>query len=281
MTAAAPPLGLDHVVIGVGDLEGAASRLSAVLGRGPSWRGRHPSYGTENVLYRLDNAYLELLAPGAAVAVSTPWTDSLKAFLADNGDGLFALALSTPDIERSVELLRSRALPVETPAPGEGIDLIDGARRQWSNARVAIDASRGTPFFFIEHRSPREALKPAPLLSERRAAVVSVQALTIESADADGAARFWRETVGLPQATGSEPVRLELENEAALLLFAGGGQGAQSDRWHSLVLGVENISSVADRLDGAGIDFSQGDFREGYGLRLDVCGADLLLAALQ
>ena len=35
----------------------------ALLGRGPSWHGRHPAFGTRNVLFRLANTYVELLAP--------------------------------------------------------------------------------------------------------------------------------------------------------------------------------------------------------------------------
>jgi hypothetical protein len=272
----APALGLDHVVLGVRGLDASAVELSAVLGRGPSWRGRHPTYGTENVLYRLDNAYLELLAPDATANVSTPWTDGLRAFLDSHGDGLFALAFSTPNVERTAELLQARGLPVETPAAGEGVDLISGAQRRWSNARIPVEASRGTPAFFIEHRSPADALPDAPYLTGRDAAVVSVLGLSIESGDVEGARRFWHETVGLPETAFADGRRFGV-NDAALLLFPGAGEGSQPDRWYSLVLGVSNISSIADRLDGDRITFQQGDYREGYGLRLDAVGADVLL----
>ena len=56
-------LALDHVVIAVADLETATSDYVALLGRAPSWRGSHPQYGTRNTLFRIDNTYLELLAP--------------------------------------------------------------------------------------------------------------------------------------------------------------------------------------------------------------------------
>lgn len=70
-------LSLDHVIIGVADLQSASARMTAVLGREPSWRGRHPSYGTANVLYRLGFSYIELLAPDPEATTATAWTGSL------------------------------------------------------------------------------------------------------------------------------------------------------------------------------------------------------------
>ena len=56
---------LDHVIILVRDLDAASKAYAALLGRRRSWRGEHPALGTANVLYRLDNTYLELLSPQA------------------------------------------------------------------------------------------------------------------------------------------------------------------------------------------------------------------------
>jgi len=71
-------LSFDHVIIGVADLEAAAAALGRVLGRTPSWRGRHPTYGTANVLFRLGSAYVELLAPDAALAVAATMPTSVR-----------------------------------------------------------------------------------------------------------------------------------------------------------------------------------------------------------
>jgi catechol 2,3-dioxygenase-like lactoylglutathione lyase family enzyme len=54
---------LDHVVIAVNDLDAAAATYGRLLGREPSWAGRHPEMGTANRLFRLDDVYVELLAP--------------------------------------------------------------------------------------------------------------------------------------------------------------------------------------------------------------------------
>lgn len=54
---------IDHIIIAVADLAEASAEYSALLGRAPSWRGAHPDYGTANTLFKLDNTYIELLAP--------------------------------------------------------------------------------------------------------------------------------------------------------------------------------------------------------------------------
>jgi catechol 2,3-dioxygenase-like lactoylglutathione lyase family enzyme len=53
---------IDHAVIAVRDLDAASETYARLLGRRPSWRGSHPGAGTANVLFRLDNTYLEPLA---------------------------------------------------------------------------------------------------------------------------------------------------------------------------------------------------------------------------
>src|SRR5438034_10752582 len=109
-------LSLDHIVIGVSDVEAASEIWSQVLGRSPSWRGRHPDYGTANILFRLDNAYIELLALDLSATSTTPWTAGLADFLAWNGDGIYALALQTPDVSKSVAALREKGLAFDDPA---------------------------------------------------------------------------------------------------------------------------------------------------------------------
>jgi catechol 2,3-dioxygenase-like lactoylglutathione lyase family enzyme len=113
-----PDLSLDHVIIGVADLAAASASLTTVLGRTPSWRGRHPSYGTANVLYRLETAYLELLAPDPDATTTTAWTGSLGRFLNERGEGLFSVALQTTDVQATAAAAR-RAWPAGR-GPGRG-----------------------------------------------------------------------------------------------------------------------------------------------------------------
>jgi hypothetical protein len=273
-----PALGIDHVVIVVENLFGAEMALGRALGLRASWKGRHPTYGTANVLFRLSNGYIELLAldPEATVE-GTAWTAFIRSTLETEGEGLFALAMSTSDVAATVKGVRARGMAVEEPLEGSGVDLGTGATRRWVNARVPAIETKGTACFFIEHRSPPEALLMAPLVAEASAAASSIVGLSIESADAVGAAKMWRDVVGLRASAAGEAVRLSLSN-GSMLVYAGVGGPDTPHRWQKLMLAVPSLTALADRLDNERIDFQQGEFREGAGVLVECCGVQILMS---
>lgn len=191
------PLTLDHIVIAVRDLDAAAQSYRRLLGRAPSWRGRHPSYGTANVLFRLDNTYIELLAPADAGDNSSPWLAALRSHLDTAGEGLYALALGTDDIDRTVADARARGLTVAGPADGDGVDLDTGARRQWRNARIDSASVRSVRAFFIQHLSPPDALPIAQPDAPDAACPHAVDHTVVASSDLPQALTLWRDTLGL------------------------------------------------------------------------------------
>ncbi len=271
---ARPAISLDHVLIGVEDLETASGALANLLGRAPSWRGRHPTYGTANVLFRLDNAYLELLAPDPNATTDTAWTGSLGRFLRERGGGLFSVALQTSDVGATVEAARGSGLRVEDPAEGEGIDLDTNARREWTNARIPPEATRGTRTFFIQHRSPAGALPMSEMtVSDRSLAVTDVLAASIESRDVRGARSMWRDVFGLPEAKDGEGWRYDLGN-AALLLSDGLVEEDQPDRWALVVCRVGDPAGAAARL---GVDYEEAEFWGRAGILATVAGASFFL----
>ena len=281
----APPLSLDHVVIAAEDLDAAEQEMTRLLGRRPSWRGRHPLYGTANVLYRLAasststgqaSAYLELLGLDEAATAGGAWTEFLKAFLLERGPGIFSIAFQTPDVAATVASVRARGLKADDPLPGEGVDLQTGARREWTNARVPPGETGGTAFFFIEHRSPPDALPLAPLIAAEDATVAHVAGLTVETADLKAATALWQQRAGLTPATVEGGLAFHLGN-AGLVVFSGVGEGTAPHRWVRLVLSRRGLTALADRLDSQGVRFEQGEFREGYGIRSEVSGADVLI----
>src|SRR5207249_10921508 len=130
--------------------------------REPSWRGEHPRWGTKNTLFRLDNMYVELLASSDS-PVTGRWTTELGRFFDAHGEGVYALALGTTDIEETVRAMRRRNLDIADPIDGDGFEVSTGAWRQWRNAHASPKSTNGARMFFIEHRSPSEALPPAPI----------------------------------------------------------------------------------------------------------------------
>lgn len=281
-------LTVDHVVIGVHDLAAGRRTYDALLGRTPSWRGRHPAYGTENVLYRLENACIELLAPAGGAGGT--WSERLRGHLDERGEGLWAIAIGTEELDALVERLRSRGLPVAEPASGEGEDLDTGARRAWRNAFVPVEAMRGVNCFFIEHLSPPDALPFAVSHAPGGSYVTHIDHVVVPSSNLEASRCLWGDVIGARLARE----RGFPERNARLLFFrlrdvtlevAGRIQGEgedTGDRLWGVAYEVGDVAAAVARLRDAGFDVS--DVREGRGERTRVatvrsptCGVPTLL----
>ena len=107
---------LDHIIIAVKDIDAAEKSYEALLGRTASWEGGHPDYGTKNVLFRLDNTYLELLAPDG----DSDFAKLLRNKIEEGGEGPMGLAFGTKDADQTVEVLEAAGLHPQTPMPGTG-----------------------------------------------------------------------------------------------------------------------------------------------------------------
>ena len=205
-------LSLDHIVLAVSELPPARAALEDLLGRSTSWRGRHPSYGTENLLFRLGDAYLELLARDPGSTVESLWTRALEEFLQNSGAGIVMFAFRSENVSDAIRALRARGLAAEDPREGEGADLDTGARRRWINAHVSPESTRGTRSFVIEHRSPPDALPEAPFLVAPSAAIRRVHTVVVESQDVGAARGFWRDAFRLPESQENDHWNYDLGN---------------------------------------------------------------------
>ncbi len=260
-------LRLDHLVIAVRDLDAATADYRALLGREPSWRGSHLSYGTRNTLFRIDNAYVELLALGGGKR-DARWAGELARFLDDHGEGLYAVALGVDDVEVTTREMRRRGLDVLDPADGSGTDEATGARRAWRNAQVRVTSTHGVRVFFIQHYSPAEALPPAPIaaVAGARAAVGRLDHVVVLSAEMEVSRQLWGDVLDARLALD----RTFPERNARILFFrldditveiSGGavqtkeGQG-KPDRLWGAAWGVDDLASACARLREAGIETS-------------------------
>ena len=183
---------LDHVIVAVRDLEAAERSTARLLGRSPSWRGEHPALGTRNALFRVGEAYLELLAPGDADAAGL-----LRERLATQGEGLLGFALATPDADACAKTLAERGLSPSAPAPGLGRDTESGAFREWRSVFLPPDETRGVLVFGIEHRSAPELLPEVPPAGAPEAAVHAIDHVVVRTADPEAARAFYGERLGL------------------------------------------------------------------------------------
>ena len=253
---------LDHVVVAVGDLEAATRSIVQLLGRGPSWSGEHPGAGTANALFRVENTYLELLAP----AGPGPLGAAVEARLEGAGEGVFALAFGTADAERCREALAARGLAPGPVTKGLGRDAQSGAFREWRTVLVAPKRSRGLLLFAIEHRSPPEILPLVVPAVDPGAAPHALDHVVVRSADVAGTRALLGDGLGLRLALER---RFEAFDLHALFFRIGGvtvevagslarpADSAAPDAFWGLAWRVADVAAARGRLAEAGFDVSQ------------------------
>jgi hypothetical protein len=137
---------VDHIVIGVPDLDAATLafddryRLSAVEG------GRHPGWDTANRLIPLGSTYLELVTVVDQVEASNSAFGRWVSAMASGADPALGWAVRTNDLEGTASRL--------------GLEVVNGERRsrsgvllQWQIAGVAEAASDSALPFVIQWAS--------------------------------------------------------------------------------------------------------------------------------
>ena len=250
---------IDHIIIAVADLESATENYACLLGRAPSWQGRHPSYGTANSLFLLNNTYLELLAVDGEGAGAL----QVQRALGDREGALAGLVFGVEDTGAFLEQARAAGLPVADLAPGEGIDERTGRRRSWQSLFWPASSARGIFSFAIQHDEEGQLEAGAARGTHPISAVDHVVAQT---QDAEAAKRFYGDQVGL---------RLALEKEApdwggSFLFFRGGAftveviasaKSPESDRLWGIALQTQDLEGTCARLREAGVSVSE--IREG------------------
>ena len=258
---------VDHIIMAVSDLEKTATEYALMLGRAPSWQGTHPDYGSANVLFRLENCYLELLA-----ADGEGWAaDLVNRMIAKQGEGLCALVFGTDDVEGFLDQARANGLEASDPTPGHGVDIHIGATRSWRNMHWAESAARGIFSFCIQH-DDNDALPLAEINGD--GAVTAVDHVVVQTKSADAAKRFYGAQLGIrlaleqdvPQWGGTQ---LFFRTNSMSVEVLATPKADDEDRLWGLALKTDNIVATQKRLSEAGIDVS--DVREGRKPGTKVC----------
>lgn len=137
------PVDVDHVILGINNLERGVRAFESRTGVTPKPGGEHPGRGTQNALVALgDGRYLEILAPAAT---AHPGADR-EASVSHAELTLVGWALRTPNIRRTVDRVRGAGFDVEGPLPGSR-RAPDGALLAWQSASLG---QLGLTPFFIE-----------------------------------------------------------------------------------------------------------------------------------
>ena len=251
---------LDHIIIVVADLERATRQYSTLLGRGPSWTGRHPGLGTQNTLFRLENTYLELLATGRGDdAGHGPGTDFVRHHLNTQGEGLAGLVFGADDADAMAAHLRDHGVPAAPPMDGEGCDAVTGAIRRWRNVLWPQTAARGVFSFGIQHHDA-DALPLAPPQDD--AHLSAVDHVVVITASAASARRFYGEALGLRLALElSKPewggdLLFFRTNQLSIEVMASAKADPETDRLWGLAFKTDDLAATHQRLRKAGVKIS-------------------------
>jgi catechol 2,3-dioxygenase-like lactoylglutathione lyase family enzyme len=145
--------GIDHVIVGVRDLEEASAGYER-LGFRPTPRGRHVGWGTANYCIMFANDYVELLG----IVDPSKVTNDLDRFLEDR-EGLMALALRSSDPDGTYAGWRAGGL--EPAAVADLSRLLEpDIELRFRNVMLSPAATAGVPLFACAHLTPGPMRRP-------------------------------------------------------------------------------------------------------------------------
>ena len=138
---------LDHIIIGVNNLEQATQIFAENLGLLASGGGNHPSGGTANRIIVIGDTYLELISVRDPAEAQQSMLDRLT-----KGDGYLNFVLTSNDIEADSAAMRRRGVAIIGPNPGQ-LNASGGRSRAWSRTDIQQpDLTQHYPFL-IQHDS--------------------------------------------------------------------------------------------------------------------------------
>ncbi len=209
---------IDHIIIGVNDLEHATTTYSQKLGLAVSGGGVHPTGGTANRIIVIGDTYLELIA-----------------------------VITSNDIKVDGNAMASRGVPILGPTSGS-LRAADGSTRGWSRVDIERpDLAQHYPFL-IQHDSTGEErrFRLAGWLtpSEHPLGIRQVRGATIAVADLAEATQRFQHIYGLQP---SESFTGEADGWDAMLVsfpLGGNDQGQCFELAAPLPLSAESDQEV-------------------------------------
>ena len=246
---------IDHLILAVDDLDRATAEYSALLGRLPSWRGTHPDHGTANTLFKLGNAYIELLAPNVAGMAG----DIVNDILAERGSCLGGLVFRTSNAEGFIAHARANGLKASDPVPSHGIDEINGTERHWHNVFWDPAAARGIFSFCIEHDKTSTLPDALPTGGEP---ISGVDHVVVKTRSAEAAKTFYGEQLGIRLALEQDVpewggTQLFFRTSSMSIEVIASDKAPEQDELWGLALKTQDIDATHARLTASGIEVSE------------------------
>ncbi len=240
--------GIDHILIGVADLEGAR-RTWEGLGFTLTPCGRHKGWGTANYCVMFDVGYIELLG----IVDAGLFTNNLDRFLDENGEGLLGLALATADAETAYRGLCRAGIGAEAPKIlGRLLELPEGTvEPSFSLVHLPPAATPGLRAFVCQHLTPVLVRRPSWLVHANGAQDIAGASVVTE--DPSSAAPAYEKLLGADRIA---------RHKAGFSVCLGGAVihfGAPGTGKVSLSVRVADAETTARCLNARGIPFARPD----------------------
>ena len=157
---------IDHVVLAVRDLEASAGRLWDEHGLRFSPGGRHPQWGTANMIAPLGSDYVELLGVVDEDVASASALGRTLMELSADGDRWFSVCLADDDIDATAARLGLTVRPGARTRP-------DGSEVRWRGAGIEERGEELSLPFFISWDVPA-GLHPGAAPADHRVPVEGI-----------------------------------------------------------------------------------------------------------
>lgn len=254
-----PIIGLDHVIIGVKDLEAARTDWQR-LGFVTAPRGDHAGKATSNYCIMFPDTYLELLG---ILRPEMEDANGLGASLQTRGEGLQRLALGTSDADAARGDLEAAGLHPDGP-----FDLARPSREpegivRFRNLVLPRSDTAELGMFLCGHKTP-ELMRTAEWLKHPNGAraFAGITAVVADTAAVAGTfSRIFGEGSARPTNfghvvdTGRGVVNLVTPTTLPLLHEGAAAPDLALPFWYALRISVDSTQGVADTLADNGIAF--------------------------
>lgn len=225
--------GLDHVLVGVRDLEAARQGWQR-LGFTVSPRGRHIGWGTGNYCLMFGQDYIELLG----IIDASQFTNKLDRFL-ERREGLMGLAFASDDAEALAERLRADGIAAEGPKDlARLIELPEGTKKPAFRLVYLPAAATAGLSAFVCHHLSRELVWQAPW-TEHANGATAIREVTVVAGDPGEVGEPYGALLGDERVRGGDG-QVSVDCGSCRLLFS--TQAAAQARFGTLLSVPEGLS---------------------------------------
>ena len=156
------PADLDHMLLGVADLDHGIDWMRECSGVRAIFGGVHPGRGTRNALLSLGpRRYLEIIAPDPQQASTTSSNDMANRLSALPQPRLIGWAAHTDDLSSLVQKAAAAGIGIENPRDGSRVRP-DGKTLRWRSFALKKDFDGVLPFFIEWDRNSIHPAQDAP-----------------------------------------------------------------------------------------------------------------------